>query len=271
MSWLSRSDKEMEEQIEVALWEPWPRPASGGRMVEVYLAGFQTMEAREDGHQQHLAPHEQECGHPHLPGRCSAAPGCGKGEGAEAAQRHSSGYINLQTSVWDLAFEAFEAIAEAAFSSFIILLQEACTAAPGVAAWSYITVRHFFFCRAGRHRSVLMAYLFSHWLASLGVPTRLSHMIGPQYDVGCGCSGCQATEYDKHKRMMAMGKAFDFWNGILTRELSSRLPVDMWESILNPCNREPEPPQGETVDEAFDRMRAESARRTPLQHDGGAA
>ena len=41
------------------------------------------------------------------------------------------------------------------------------------------------------------------------------------------------------------------------------MPVDMWEATLNPPK--PEPPQGETVDEAFDRMRADSARRTPLQ------
>ena len=92
-------------------------------------------------------------------------------------------------------------------------------------------MRLFFFCRAGRHRSVLMAWLFAHCLASLGVPTRLSHMSGSQYDIGCGCSGCQATEYDKKQRMMAMGKAFDFWNGMLTRELGSRLPVDMWEAV----------------------------------------
>ena len=31
-----------------------------------------------------------------------------------------------------------------------------------------------------------------------------------------------------------MGKAFDFWNGLLTRELGSRLPVDVWEAVLNP-------------------------------------
>ena len=46
VSWLSRSDREMEEQIEGALYEPWPRPASGRCMVEVYSPGFQTMEAR---------------------------------------------------------------------------------------------------------------------------------------------------------------------------------------------------------------------------------
>ena len=31
-----------------------------------------------------------------------------------------------------------------------------------------------------------------------------------------------------------MGKAFDFWNGLLTRELGSRLPADVWEAVLNP-------------------------------------
>ena len=149
---------------------------------------------------------------------------------------------NLQTSVWD---PAFGAIAEAAFLSFVILLQEGCTAAPGAASWTYITVRLFFFCRAGKHRSVLMAYLCSQ-LASLGVPTRLSHMSGGQYYIGCGCSGCTATEHDRNRRMMAMGKAFDYWNGMPTRELGNRLPVEMWESILNPRNTEPEPPQGET-------------------------
>ena len=46
MSWLSRSDKEMDEQVEVALYEQWPRPNSGGRLVEVFSAGFQTMESR---------------------------------------------------------------------------------------------------------------------------------------------------------------------------------------------------------------------------------
>ena len=112
-------------------------------------------------------------------------------------------YENLTTSVWDYAFEG---IAEAAFLSFIILLQEACTAAPGAAAWSYITVRLFFFCRAGRHRSVLMAWLFAHWLASLGVPTRLSHMSGPMYDIGCGCSGCRQTSMTSESADWRWGK-----------------------------------------------------------------
>ena len=50
VSWLSRSDREMDEQIETALYEPWPRPNSGGRLVEVYSAGFQTMESRAGVH-----------------------------------------------------------------------------------------------------------------------------------------------------------------------------------------------------------------------------
>ena len=279
----------MDEQIETALYEQWPRPNSGGRLVEVYSAGFQTMESRAGVHGTRPVERTDQSRGINLvnaaddalvktpinnilprmnrdiatPTSLVDARHLQDGARVRDLKKHSGvHYGNLQTSVWD---QAFEGIAEAAFLSFIILLQEACTAAPGAAAWSYITVRLFFFCRAGRHRSVLMAWLFAHWLASLGVPTRLSHMSGSMYDIGCGCSGCQAREYDQKKRMRAMGKAFDFWSGVLTRELGSRLPVDMWEAILNPPNREPEPSQGETVDEAFDRMRAESARRTPLQ------
>ena len=48
---------------------------------------------------------------------------------------------------------AFEGIAEAAFLAFIILLQEACTAAPGVAAWSYITVRLAVLLQGGAARA----------------------------------------------------------------------------------------------------------------------
>ena len=43
MSWLTRSDREMEEQIENALYQR-------GRMIEVYSAGFQTMEQRAGVH-----------------------------------------------------------------------------------------------------------------------------------------------------------------------------------------------------------------------------
>ena len=285
----------MDEQIEVALYEQWPRPNSGGRLVEVFSAGFQTMESRagvqgsrpvertdlargvnlnnpaDDAMVKtavnHILPRMNR--DVATPTQLVDARQLQDGGRIRELKKHSGVHPeNLQTSVWD---QAFEGIAEAAFLAFIILLQEACTAAPGVAAWSYITVRLVFFCRAGRHRSVLMAWLFSHWLASLGVPTRLSHMSGPMYDIGCGCSGCMANEHDQRKRRWAMGKAFDFWNGLLTRELGSRLPADVWEAVLNPPNREPAPHQGETVDEAFERMRAENMRPTSVQLTSAAA
>ena len=295
MSWLTRSDQGMDEQIDVGLYEPWPRARGGGRMVEVYSAGFQTMESRAGVHGTRPVERTDAARGVDLtntadeamvktainnilprinrniatPTQLVDARQLQDGGRVRELRKHSGvHYENLQTSVWDYAFEP---IAEALFLAFIVLLQEACTAAPGVAAWSYITVRLFVFCRAGRHRSVLMAWLFAHWLASLGVPTRLSHMSGPMYDIGCGCSGCQANEHDQRKRRLAMGKAFDYWNGLLTRELGSRLPVDMWEAVLNPPNREPAPHQGETVDEAFDRMRAENIRPTSVQLTPAAA
>ena len=191
MSWLSRSDREMEEQIETALYviEPWPRAKTGGRFVEVYSAGYQTMESRAGVHGTRPVERTDYSRGINLvnaaddalvktaingilpranrniatPASLVDARQLQDGGRVRELKKHSGIHPdNLQTSVWD---HAFEGIAEAAFLSFVILLQEACTAAPGAAAWSYITVRLFFFCRAGRHRSVLMAWLFAHWLA----------------------------------------------------------------------------------------------------------
>ena len=76
----------MEEQIEAALYEPWPRPTTRGRMIEVSVETPTSL----------VDPRPLQDG-----GRI------------KELRRHSGVHQdNLQTSVWG---PAFDAIAEAAF------------------------------------------------------------------------------------------------------------------------------------------------------------